>query len=153
MYEKSNCLHERNVLSVDQGLWFFLCPMLMTCWSHHNFPISSPSLKVTIFLSTTHMTFSTLPILAVRRTHLIHEPCIWPSSPQVLRSSVVGTSNWCTEGHKFNPCWDSDFFFVPCLCHVDHIISHFFTELKIYHLPSFITNRNIFTCHGLLEGL
>ena len=30
-------------------------------------------------------------------------------------------------------CQGSDFFFfVPCSWHVDHIISHFFTELKIY---------------------
>ena len=30
-----------------------------------------------------HMTISTLLILAVRRTHVIHEPCIRPSSPFV----------------------------------------------------------------------
>ena len=31
------------------------------------------------------------------------------------------------------PVGDSDFFFVPCLWHVDHIIPHFFTEGNIYH--------------------
>ena len=35
------------------------------------------------------------------------------------------------------------FFFVPYSWHVDHIISHFFTELKIYH-QSLIFNFNIF---------
>ena len=35
------------------------------------------------------------------------------------------------------------FFSVPCSWHVDHIISHFFTELKIYH-QSLIFKFNIF---------
>ena len=38
-------------------------------------------------------------ILAVRRTHVKHKPCIWPSSPQVQRSSVVKASDRCTVGH------------------------------------------------------
>ena len=37
------------------------------------------------------------------------------------------------------PVWDSDFLFVTCSWHVDHITSHFFTKLKIYHLSLFIT--------------
>ena len=60
--------------------------------------------------------------------------------------------------YKFNLAWEmfsdrnSDllflsgtqvFFFVPCSWHVDHIISHFFTELKIYH-QSLIFKFNIF---------
>ena len=28
------------------------------------------------------------------------------------------------EGHGFNSCRDSDFFFVPCLCHVDQFTFH-----------------------------
>ena len=41
--------------------------------------ISSPSLELTIFLHfITHMAISTLLILAARRTHIIHESCIWP---------------------------------------------------------------------------
>ena len=38
-------------------------------------------------------------ILAVRRTHVKHKPCIWPSLPQVQRSSVVRASDRCTVGH------------------------------------------------------
>ena len=37
-------------------------------------------------------------------THVIHEPCMWSSSPQVLRSSVVRESDRCTQGHRFNSC-------------------------------------------------
>ena len=50
----------------------------------------------------THMTISTLLIQAVCRAHVIHKPCIWPSSPQVLCSSVVRASDQCTEGHRFS---------------------------------------------------
>ena len=50
-------------------------------------------------------------IQAVRRTHVKHKPCIWPSSPQVQRSSVVRASDRCTVGHigSIN-VGDSDFF-------------------------------------------
>ena len=68
-------------------------------------------------------------ILAVRRTHVKHKPCIWPSSPQVQRSSVVRASDRCTVGHigSIN-VGDSDFFFVLCSWDVDHR-SHFFAAL------------------------
>ena len=48
------------------------------------------------------------------------------------------------------------FFFVPCSWHVDHIISHFFTELKIYdgslvlkilqHFPKLLEIKMTATC-------
>ena len=76
-------------------------------------------------------------ILAVRRTHVIHEPCIWPSSPPVLCSSVVRASDRCTEGKALGSIPVGDFFLVLCLWHVDQLISHFFTGLKIYHLSLF----------------
>ena len=68
-------------------------------------------------------------ILAVRRTHVKHKPCIWPSSPQVQCSSVVKASDRCTVGHigSIN-VGDSDFFFVLCSWDVDHR-SHFFAAL------------------------
>ena len=39
----------------------------------------------------------------------------------------------CTEGRGFNivPVGDFDFFLVPCSWHIDHIISHFFSEVKL----------------------
>ena len=43
-----------------------------------------------------------IDILAVRRRHVIHQPCIQPSSSQILGSSMVRASNRCTEGHRFN---------------------------------------------------
>ena len=42
----------------------------------------------------------------------MHKPCIWPSSPQVLCSSVVRASDRCMEGHtggRLIPVGDSDF--------------------------------------------
>ena len=57
------------------------------------------------------MTLSTLLILAVRRTHVIHEPRTWLGSPRVSRNSVVRASDQCAEGSI--PVGDSDFFFVP----------------------------------------
>ena len=35
---------------------------------------------------------------------IMHEPCVRPSSPRLLRSSVVRASHRCTEGHRFNTC-------------------------------------------------
>ena len=63
---------------------------------------------------------------------------MWVSLPWVLHSSMVRASDRCTEGQPTGAqkvigsilVRDSDFFFVPCLWHVDHIVSHFFTELK-----------------------
>ena len=68
-------------------------------------------------------------ILTVHRTHVKHKPCIWPSSPQVQRSSVVRASDGCTVGHigSIN-VGDSDFFFVLCSWDVEHR-SHFFAAL------------------------
>ena len=42
-------------------------------------------------------------------------------------------SDRCTEGRGFNivPVGDFDFFLVPCSWHIDHIISHFFSEVKL----------------------
>ena len=46
-------------------------------------------------------------------THVIHEPCIRPCSPRVLRSSVVRASDRCRKGHRFNSCWGLRFFLCP----------------------------------------
>ena len=52
-----------------------------------NWALNLPS----FFIYHTHDDF--VLILAVGWTHVIHEPCIWPSSPRVLRSSVVRASD------------------------------------------------------------
>ena len=56
-----------------------------------------------------------IDILAVRRRHVIHQPCIQPSSSRILGSSMVRASNRCTEGHRFNSCWRLRFFLCPML--------------------------------------
>ena len=51
------------------------------------------------------MTISTLLILAVRRTHVMHEPCIWPSSPFVAQwlehptGSITGGDSYSFLSH------------------------------------------------------
>lgn len=54
--------------------------------------------------------------------------------PRVHRSSVVRASDRSTEDHRFNSGRGLRFFFFTrARAHVDFIIFHFFTELKIYH--------------------
>ena len=58
------------------------------------------------------------------RQHLLRRlPCIWPSSPLVLRTLVVRAALLCTEGHRFNSCQGLRFFLCPMLVTLDHIIS------------------------------
>ena len=66
------------------------------------------------FIYHTHDNFN-IADPAVRRTHVIHKPCTWPSSPQVLCSSVVRASDHCMEDHRFNSCWGLRFFLCPML--------------------------------------
>ena len=49
-------------------------------------------------------------------------------------SSVDRVLARCSGGHRFNPVRDSDFFFVPCLCHVDQFTFH--TSLPSLNSPS-----------------
>ena len=63
------------------------------------------------------MLSSALLILAVRRTHVINEPSIWPGAPRVFgsRSSVVKASDRCVEHCRFHSRRNSDFFLCPTL--------------------------------------
>ena len=47
------------------------------------------------------MTLSTLLILEVRKTHVIHEPSILPGPPRVSRSSLVRAFDRSAEGQRF----------------------------------------------------
>lgn len=56
------------------------------------------------------MAISTLLIIAVYKTFVIREPCMWPSSQRVLRTSVIRASDRCKENQGSNPvgesrCW------------------------------------------------
>ena len=82
-------------------------------------------------------TLSSVKIQAGPGTHVIHEPCIWPISPQVLRSSVVRASKWCMEGHRFSSC--------PMLLtcwshHFSSLLCFFFIQFKFDSCQSFITS-------------
>ena len=78
----------------------------------------------------TRMTNSTLFTLVLRRTHVIREPCMWLSSPQALRSSVIRASKRCAEGHRLNFDRGLKFFLSPCSRDVDQIISKEIIFLK-----------------------
>ena len=88
--------------------------------------------------------FSLVKIIAVRRMHVIREPCIWPCSPQVLRSSVVRASNQCMEGHRFNSGRGLRFFLCSMLmtCRSHHFSSLFcfLIQFKFDSCQSFITS-------------
>ena len=79
-----------------------------------SFLISLPSLKFNIILYLSpHMMLSTLLILAVRTTHVIHEPSIWLVHHQSLLAQWLEhpTGVWKVNGSI--PVGDSHFFFVP----------------------------------------
>ena len=61
--------------------------------------------------------------------------CIWPSSPQAHRSSVVRISERWTEGLRFNSCRGLRFF----LLLITKLLIIFFTKLKINQLSLLIT--------------
>ena len=91
-------------------------PLLRPNFKHHVTVVSSRIICLkqifynlpSFFIYHTHADFDMIP--AVRRVHVIHEPCKWPSSLQVSRSSVVRASDRCTEGHRFNSCRGLRFF-------------------------------------------
>ena len=83
---------------------------------------------------------STSLILAVRGTHVIHQPCIWPSSPRDLRSSVVRASDWCTEDNGFNSC--RGFFSIFSMSHTrDMLITSFFISSPSLKFTIFIYQK------------
>ena len=88
------------------------------------------------FIYHTHDNFN-IADPAVRRTHVIHKPCTWPSSPQVLRSSVVRASDHCMEDHRFNSCWGLRFFLCPMLV----ICWSHFSFLKLNYLSFYCANN------------
>ena len=71
-----------------RGLRFFLCPMIVTCWSFI-FTFVSPTIKFTIFYSfTTHCDIDIADPSGMQDACQIYvKKSIWPSSPWVLRSS------------------------------------------------------------------
>ena len=44
--------------------------------------------------------------------------------PTIKRLFFCNISTRCSGGHGFVPVGDSEFFFVPCSCHVDQFIFH-----------------------------
>ena len=117
------------------ALRFFLCLMLCSWHVDHITSHSFTELKVyllSLFITYitisyfvlfgmiirndhVHFPWSLCMTLPIGRTHVIHEPCNKPFSPQVLRSSVVRASDRCTESHRFNTCRGLRCFLCPML--------------------------------------
>ena len=104
-------------------------------------------------------TLSSVKILAVPGMHVIHEPCIWPISPQVLRSSVVRASDGCTEGHRFNSSRGLRFFLCPILvtCWSHHFSSLlcFFYSVQVWQLSvlhHFLSSLNTKHAHNIMPS-
>ena len=85
--------------------------------------------------------------------------CLSCLAPSVTRVVICVSRAFCSTdqekretarslygSHRLTiPVGDFDVFFVPCSLHVDHIISYFFTELKIYRHSLFNTHMTIST--------
>ena len=85
---RKKCLQACNLNKTNQ----FLCSWHADHITSH---FLDQALNLPSFFIYHHLTILTLLILAVCRMHVIHEPCIWPSSPWVLCSSVVRASLQC----------------------------------------------------------
>ena len=105
---------------------------------YYIFLISLLSLTFTIFLHLLpHITLPSVLILAVRITHVIHYPSIWPNSPSASCRSVVGASDRCTEGHRFESCRGFVFFAAR---DVANITSFYKCTCYELNLPTLISN-------------
>ena len=105
------------------------CLLLSTCHEHGT---KEAIIKICHQYLSHTWRFRLIP--AVRMTHVIHEPvpCIWPSSPRVLRTSVVRASDRCTEDRTCVgsiSVGESDFF---CLVLVTCWLHHFSWTSKTF---------------------
>ena len=71
------------------------------------------------------------------------EPSIWPSSPRVSHSSVVGASNRCLDGHGFYSRWGLRKFFLS-ISTWEHfsVICTLSSHQSIYDLKETRTNHD-----------
>ena len=95
-------------------------------------------MKVSLTVVNTMCNVDKSLILAVRRTHVIHEPYTWQSSPQVLRSSVIRASHRCMVIGSISV--GDAVFFLSSAC--DMLITSFLISSSglngVYHLSLFI---------------
>ena len=69
-------------------------------------------------------------------TIIIHKPCTWPSSPRVLRSSVVRVSDGCSERHRFKSYRRLRYFLCPMAR--DTLITSFLISSLSFKLTIFL---------------
>ena len=96
-------------------------------------------------------TLSLVKILAVPGMHVIHEPCIWPISPQVLRSSVVTASDASSRGLRLFLCP----ILVTCWSHHFSSLLCFFYSVQVWQLSvlhHFLSSLNTKHAHNIMPS-
>ena len=94
-------------------------------------------------------TLSLVKILAVPGMHVIHEPCIWPISPQVLGSSVVTASDASSRGLRLFLCP----ILVTCWSHHFSSLLCFFYSVQVWQLSvlhHFLSSLNTKHAHNIM---
>ena len=123
-------------------------------------PPPTPS-EITSFLASLLLEFLLPPVggggggyfleLHIADPSSMQDACLtWPACHESFVAQWLEHSTGVGKVIGSIPFGDSDFFFVLWPWHVDHIISHFFTELKIYHHYSVISSELFLTsCDGI----
>jgi len=123
----------------DSDLFLVACSLHVDCILSYFFTELKIYQSIFLYLSLTWRFW--LLILSVCRMHVIHEPCLWPSPPRVLHSSVGRALILISVQeviHRFDSCQGLKFFLCPVLvtCWSDH-----FSFLH-WAYPVFFTNHS-----------
>ena len=118
----------------SRGLRVFLRPTPETRWKNNFlYSFTEPKILPSFFFLLQNMTLTTLLILAVCRTRIMHELRSWPCPPQTLRASVVEHQRAESEDFRSDSHGDSEVFL--CLTLVKrrkkNLFIYFFSGLEI----------------------
>ena len=99
-----------------RGLRFFLCPMIVTCWSFI-FTFVSPTIKFTIFYSfTTHCDIDIADPSGMQDACQIYIKKVYGLALHEFSVAQVNRAPArCLGGHRFEFCWGLRFFLCPVL--------------------------------------
>lgn len=105
---------------------FFLCSMLMTCWSRYFSFLHRALNLLSSFIYHTHDDFYADPSSTQNTFYTMIKHTLYVPQLVTNPSKLSGQSIWPVKVRKVVgsiPVGDSDFFFVLCLWNVDHLIS------------------------------
>ena len=96
---------------------FFLCSVLMTCWSHYSSFLHRALNLPSSFIYHTHDDFSYADPSSTQDTfYTLIKHTLYVTQPASnLQSSLVRASDQCAEGHRFNSCRGLRHFLCPML--------------------------------------